>query len=35
MDLIADSQSSPEENTYVLVIVDCFSKWVELYQIKH
>ena len=34
MDLITDLPPSAEGHTFVMVVVDCFSKWVELYPLR-
>ena len=34
MDLITDLPPSAEGHTFVMVIVDCFTKWVELYPLR-
>ena len=34
MDLITDLPPSPFGHVFALVIVDCFSKWTEIYPLR-
>jgi len=35
MDILGPFSSSVSENRYLLVIVDCFTKWVEAFLLKN